>query len=174
MHDFGLSYEHVSELDLKELKPRFQDAYEQCWNDKTENDGFNQLIIKAGLTWQQVNIVRAFYLYLRQIGITFSQSYVELTLANNPDVVVLLVQFFYLRFDPEQSREEQALLALQQQIEDSIDQVSSLDEDRILRRYLNLIQAAVRTNYFKSPVDERFHYIFQGQQRWHSLFFHQT
>ena len=152
IHDFGLIYEHMEALNMEELKPRFQEAYEQCWNNKTEDDGFNRLVIRAGLDWRQVNIIRAFYLYLRQIDITFSQNYVELTLANNPGVVQLLIALFYLRFDPALDRDEKKLADMLGEIEHAIDQVSSLDEDRILRRYLNLIQAAVRTNFFKDPL----------------------
>lgn len=156
MHDFGLSIEgDTNALNLENLKPRFQESFEQCWFGKTENDGFNRLIIKAGITWQQVNIFRAFYLYLRQLGIAFSQAYVETTLANNPRVVRLLVQLFMRRFDPSLTQNDNGSVELYGAIEQAIDQVKSLDEDRILRRYLNLIQAAVRTNYFRAPLDEQ-------------------
>jgi len=156
IHDFGLILDiDTSSLNLENLTPRFQDAFERCWFKKIENDGFNQLIIKAGITWQQVNIFRAFYLYLRQLDITFSQSYVETTLYNNPEVVRLLVQFFTQRFDPSLEPSDNSNDEIFAAIEQAIDQVQSLDEDRILRRYLNLIQAAVRTNYFREPVDDQ-------------------
>lgn len=156
MHDFGFMVEmDTANLNLDHLKPRFEEAFEQCWFGNIENDGFNQLIIKAGIDWQQVNIFRAFYLYLRQIGIAFSQSYVETTLANNPEVVRLLVHFFLQRFDPSLVQSENSNAELYKTIEQAIDQVRSLDEDRILRRYLNLIRAAVRTNYFRAPKDEK-------------------
>ncbi|WP_031432259.1 NAD-glutamate dehydrogenase [Methylomarinum vadi] len=156
MHDFGLLMEdETGSFNLENLKPRFQEAFEQCWFGNIENDGFNQLIIKAGIDWRQVNIFRAFYLYLRQIGIAFSQAYVETTLANNPEVVRLLVHLFDQRFDPSLQPGENNHSDLITAIEQAIDKVSSLDEDRILRRFLNLIQAAVRTNYFREPKDER-------------------
>ncbi|WP_349431456.1 NAD-glutamate dehydrogenase [Methylomarinum sp. Ch1-1] len=156
MHDFGLHIDtDTGSLNLESLKPRFQEAFEQCWLGRSENDGFNQLIIKAGISWRQVNIFRAFYLYLRQISIAFSQAYVETTLANNPEVVRLLVNFFNQRFDPALQQDDDSNAELYAAIGKEIDQVKSLDEDRILRRYLNLIQAAVRTNYFRAPVDEQ-------------------
>jgi len=153
IHDFGLNYSHVDTLDIESLKPRFQEAFEQCWAGRVENDGFNALIIRAELTWQEVNIVRALYFYLRQIGIAFSQSYVEKTLVHNAAVVQCLVKFFDARFNGT----EELLLDTEQyivEIESLIEQVKSLDEDRILRRYLNLILAAERTNFFKETVDE--------------------
>lgn len=156
VHDFGLVIEaDVSSLNLENLRPRFQEAFAQCWLGKTENDGFNQLIIKAGISWQEVNIFRAFYLYLRQIGMTFSQAYVETTLANNPEVVRLLMHLFVQSFDPSLEPPDNSAKELCSAIERTIEQVSSLDEDRILRRYLNLIQATVRTNYFTDPLDDQ-------------------
>lgn len=154
MHDFGLSYKDMRQLELEKVKPRFQESFERCWKGHIENDGFNRLIIEAGLNWRQVNILRAFYFFFRQLDITFSQAYVEATLAKNPKIVQLLVKLFYTRFDPGLERNEAGAKKLEEEIERAVDQVSSLDEDRILRRYLNLIQATVRTNYFKSPVDE--------------------
>ena len=127
----------------------------QCWFGKSENDGFNQLVLHAGISWQEVNIFRAYFLYLRQVGITFSQTYVESTLVNNPEVVRLLIQYFIQRFDPSLKQDNNSCDEIVTDIELAIDQVQSLDEDRILRRYLNLIQAAVRTNYFKNSLDEQ-------------------
>jgi len=153
IHDFGLGYAHVAKLDLESLKPRFQEAFEQCWAGRVENDGFNALVINAGLNWREVNILRALYFYVRQIGITFSQSYVEQTLIHNANVVQLLVQLFTARFKFSESvTDTGGLLA---EISGLIEQVKSLDEDRILRRYLNLILAAERTNFFNQTVDEK-------------------
>ncbi len=156
LHDFGLEYRIDSrDLDLGNLKPRFEEAFEQCWFEKTENDGFNALILKTGLNWRQVNLFRALYFYLRQIGITFSQSYVEATLMRNPQVVRLLLDFFNQRFDPELNPQIKHSCDVSVPVEEAIERVSSLDEDRILRRYLNLIHAAVRTNYFADAEDEQ-------------------
>ncbi len=156
VHDFGLILDlDFSSLDIKSLKPRFEGAYEQCWFGKIENDGFNQLVLRAGINWQEVNIFRAYYYYLRQIGITFSQLYVVKTLANNASVVCLLIQYFSKRFDPARQQQGKNLEILNKSIEQAIGQVKSLDEDKILRRYLNLMQAAVRTNYYTQPVDEQ-------------------
>jgi glutamate dehydrogenase len=100
-----------------------------------------------------VNILRALYFYLRQIGITFSQSYVEKTLSHNANVVQLLVQLFTVRFNFSENKTDTAPLLAD--ISSLIEQVQSLDEDRILRRYLNLILAAERTNFFNQTVDEK-------------------
>ncbi len=148
IHDFGLWQVGKDRIDIEILKPLFQEAFEQIWSGRVENDGFNSLVIGAGMGWQEVSVLRAFYFYLRQTGIAFSQGYVEQTLANNPEIVKLLVKFFMLRFDLKEKGRKEKLEKIQNSIENAIDQVASLDEDRILRRYLELILAIVRTNYF--------------------------
>jgi len=154
MHDFSLMLDvEINLLNLKNLQPCFEETFEQCWFGKIENDGFNQLVLRAGISWQEVNVFRAYFFYLRQIGMAFSQLYVETVLANNPDVVRLLTHYFIQRFDPSLKQQENSSRELYKTLEQAIDQVKSLDEDKILRRYLNLIQAAVRTNYFKTPLD---------------------
>jgi glutamate dehydrogenase len=154
IHDFGLDYEHVTDLNLQTLKSTFQDAFEQCWAGNIENDGFNALVINANLTWHDVNLIRAFYFYLRQIGMAFSQSYVEKTLVRNANVVRLLVKLFHFRFSGNTIPESELGIQVEE-IKGLIEQVKSLDEDRILRRYLNLILAAERTSFFKNTLDEK-------------------
>jgi glutamate dehydrogenase len=154
IHDFGLDYGHVADLNLKILKPNFQEAFEQCWAGRIENDGFNALVINADLSWHDVNFVRAFYFYLRQIGIAFSQSYIETTLVRNANVVRLLVKLFHFRFGGAAVSEPELEMKIAE-VDRFIEQVKSLDEDRILRRYLNLILAAERTSFFKNTVDEK-------------------
>ena len=154
VHDFGLLYN--AELpSVDKIKQKFQTLFERVWIGHVENDGFNQLVIKANLDWEKITLLRAYYLYLRQAGITFSQAYVETTLANNPNIADQLVRLFELKFDPSISAKEKKLQAQEALICAAIDQVVSLDEDRILRRYLNLIQSTIRTSYYQRKVDEK-------------------
>ncbi len=155
IHDFGLQPAADSEIDVELIKPLFQGAFEQVWSGRIENDGFNSLVIGAGMDWQEVAVLRAFYFYLRQTGIAFSQGYIEQTLNSNPDIAKRLVGFFMVRFNPKEKGREKKLDKLQKEIEGAIDQVASLDEDRILRRYLELIMAVDRTNYFCECEDNK-------------------
>ena len=70
------------------------------WRNEIEQDGFNALIPRAGLTWWQANVLRAYAKYLRQIGTTFSQGYIEQALIENPPIARKLVELFEARFDP--------------------------------------------------------------------------
>lgn len=144
--DFDMVYTKNKEIDTEAITNKFLDAFANIWFGHAENDGFNRLVFEAQLTWRETAILRAYTKYLRQAGFTFSQNYVEQTLANNPEITKNLVSLFLLRFSPEYRADTSELV---ETIEKSFDNVTSLDEDRILRRLLEAILATTRTNYFQ-------------------------
>ncbi|WP_328669426.1 NAD-glutamate dehydrogenase [Streptomyces sp. NBC_00328] len=134
-------------------RERFQEAFAATWTGQAENDGFNALVLSAGLTWRQSMVLRAYAKYLRQAGSTFSQDYMEDTLRNNVHTTRLLVSLFEARMSPERQRAGVELTdALLEELEAALDQVASLDEDRILRSFLHLIKATLRTNFFQQTA----------------------
>jgi glutamate dehydrogenase len=146
IHDFQLEAANGSAIDLDSRGALFEEALARIWAGDAESDGFNQLVLSAGLSWRQAMILRAFAKYLRQAGSTLSQAYVERALADNPEQSAALVAWFLALFDPEQeSGEPQALEA---RVKAALDKVTSADDDRILRRFFNLVGATLRTNYF--------------------------
>ncbi len=154
INDFYMSYDTNKKIDLNDIKDIFQEAFDKVWFGYAENDGFNRLVLEANLTSQETTMLRAYAKYLRQIGFTLSQNYIEQALTNNPDITKALVQLFVQRFDAELHRRDydgsKAIIAY---IEQTLDGVKSLDEDRIIRRLLEVILATTRTNYFQ--VDEK-------------------
>jgi glutamate dehydrogenase len=154
IYDFGLLQEANGELQTGEVREIFQDAFARAWRGTVENDGFNRLVLRARLTWRQVMVLRAYCKYLRQSGTTFSQNYMEDALFTNPHIARLLVELFEARFDPSrQASAEAETERLREEIEEALDEVVSLDEDRILRNFLNITLATVRTNYYQSTPE---------------------
>ena len=150
LHDLLLVDGNGGSLDLAAIKDRFQEAFAYLWSGEVENDGFNRLVLRAGLTWREVVILRAYAKYLRQAGVAFSQTYIEETLAANSEIAGNLVALFRARFDPQAGAQREAHTAeIAVAIGGALDQVANLDQDRILRRYLNLVQATLRTNYYQ-------------------------
>ena len=176
-------------FDLDAVDEDFEDAFARAWHGEAENDGFNRLILAAGLTWRQVAMLRSYCKYLLQVGVPFSQAYMEATLARYPLLARLLVELFEARFDPATGSEtsaqirkgqerfeaqlrglagdDAAALAALQELVDArssgrerqvdaarttlkrlLDRVSSLDEDRILRGFIGVIDATLRTSYY--------------------------
>ncbi|MFD8154556.1 NAD-glutamate dehydrogenase [Streptomyces sp. NPDC059720] len=133
-----------------DARERFQDAFAATWTGKAENDGFNALVLSAGLTWRQAVVLRAYAKYLRQAASTFSQDYMEDTLRNNVHTTRLLVSLFEARMSPDRQRAGHEIVdALLEEVDAALDQVASLDEDRILRSFLTVIKATLRTNFFQ-------------------------
>ncbi|HEX4393844.1 MAG TPA: NAD-glutamate dehydrogenase [Mycobacterium sp.] len=129
---------------------RFADAVTAIWEGRAEIDRFNELVMRADLTWQQVVLLRSYAKYLRQAGFPYSQSHIESVVNENPDTARSLVTLFEALFDPDPSgspkrRDAQAAAAA---VASDIDALVSMDTDRILRAFAELIQATLRTNYF--------------------------
>lgn len=148
IYDFGLRLPERVESD--DARERFQNAFAAVWTGRAENDNFNELVLSAGLDWRQAMVLRAYAKYLRQAGSTFSQTYMEDTLRNNVHTTRLLVNLFEARMAPERQRAGNELTdALLEELDAALDQVASLDEDRILRSFLTVIKATLRTNHFQ-------------------------
>jgi glutamate dehydrogenase len=154
LHDFRVQALEAGELDLDQVGEAFQDMFARVWRGEAENDGFNQLVLRAGLTWRQVEVLRTYCKYLLQIGIPFSQAYMEQTLVQNAELAGQLAALFEARFDPAAEEGRAGLLArLEAEFRAGLDTVANLDQDRILRRFMRLILATLRTNFYQSGGD---------------------
>ncbi len=136
---------------LDGIKAPLEAAFGAVVAGEAESDGFNRLVIGAGLAWRDVTILRAAAKFLRQAGVQFSQDYMEQALARNPDLARLLVELFHALHDPsgDERREARARL-VQTRIDKSLHDVPSLDDDRIVRRLRNVIASALRTNFYQT------------------------
>ena len=154
MYDFGLRHPQLSSGEMtaaeaETVRAGFEAALTALWLGQTEDDEFNGLVLDAELTWRQVTVLRAYARYLRQAGTQFSQSYLQRVLRSNPAITRLLVRLFESRFDPaRQGGADERCAALAEELRSVLDEVVSLDHDRILRSYLALVEATLRTNYF--------------------------
>ncbi|MBR7675724.1 NAD-glutamate dehydrogenase [Streptomyces daliensis] len=155
IYDFGLRLPaapaKTTAHDLGEdARERFQETFAAVWTGQAENDGLNSLVLSAGLTWRQAMVLRAYAKYLRQAGATYSQTYMEDTLRHNVHTTRLLVSLFEARMSPRRAGAGHELTdGIQEELDGALDLVASLDEDRILRSFLTVIKATLRTNYFQ-------------------------
>jgi glutamate dehydrogenase len=143
--------------EIERTKPLLEEAFHSVWAGKTESDGFNRLVVTANLPSRDIVILRAIAKYLRQAGVSFSQPYVESALAKNPAIAVKLVELFRTLHDPEAfstlELRKQAADAIRGEIETLLNDVPSADEDRIVRLYINVIDAMLRTSFFQPGAD---------------------
>ena len=172
IQDFELEHRDGLAIDIGRIEARFKEALTMTWSGDAENDGFNRLLLGADLTAREIMVLRAYCRYLLQTGVPFSQAYMERALAANPAIAAGLVRLFEALLDPAaQATESRRGRARAQpraeqpdasgspaeqtaaQIRASLDSVASLDEDRILRAYLGLVQATLRTNFYRRDAE---------------------
>jgi glutamate dehydrogenase len=156
IYEFGMRYSGPLPDRGREL---FQDAIRAVWNGFSEIDGFNALVLAARLTWRQTTILRAYAKYMKQGGTPFALDYIEEALASNVEITRMLVELFEARFDPDRPDDarEQATDDVERRVLSALDDVASLDHDRILRSYLTHVKATLRTNYFQPTSDGQPH-----------------
>ncbi|MET1068293.1 MAG: NAD-glutamate dehydrogenase domain-containing protein, partial [Pseudomonas prosekii] len=157
IHDFAFTAAEGLDLDIQQLNDTLQDAFVHIVRGDAENDAFNRLVLTAGLPWRDVALLRAYARYLKQIRLGFDLGYIATTLNNHTDIARELTRLFKTRFylarkltaddlEDKQQRLEQAILT-------ALDDVQVLNEDRILRRYLDLIKATLRTNFYQADAN---------------------
>ncbi|WP_082613667.1 NAD-glutamate dehydrogenase [Bosea sp. Root483D1] len=151
LHDMTLERASGGEIDIERLDPTIEAALMAQFRGFTESDRFDQLVLAAGLAWREAALLRALGRYLRQVGAPYAQGYIADALTRHSGIATGLVKLFIAKFDPrlsDKKRTEQ-VKAERERIEAALADVTSLDEDRILRRFVNLIDAALRTNFFQ-------------------------
>jgi len=150
IRDFKLqaSAEVLAQLPI--IKPMLEDALIKAWRGEIENDRFNALVLKAGLSPRQVVAVRAYAKYLKQTGFTYSQATIEQALNQHPRISALLINLFEARFNPAEKQRDAKQKLLLETIEAQLADVTNVVEDRVLRRFAELIAATLRTNYYQT------------------------
>ena len=152
LHDMTLERADNGEIAIPAIGDKLEAGFKAIWSGKAENDGYNALVLNAGMEWRDIAILRAFSRYLRQARIPFSQDYMWATLNRYWNISAGIIALFRMRFDPviaEEARRS-AEKRIGEEIDRGLEAVESLDEDRILRRFLNLVNAVVRTNIFQT------------------------
>src|SRR5437773_7296475 len=146
--DFGVTLPSGA-LPLEQVRAHFHEAFLGMFLGTVEADSLNRLVLTAGLDAREIRVLRAYARYLRQGTSTFSLAYVEQALVANPRIAALLVRLFFTRFSKNEGQTEEKLSA---DISAALDAVQNLDEDRILRSFLAVIQATTRTNFFQGTT----------------------
>ncbi len=150
IHDFAL--DGAEGIDLDTVKKNFEEAFLQVWKERAENDGLNQLVLRANLTWREVMILRTYSSFMRQARFPFSRTYVEQVLGLYPQIAAELVKLFKDMHDPAAKTKERGKASGARIIE-MLQSVQKLDHDRILRGFKMLIEKTLRTSYFQVDAD---------------------
>jgi len=154
LHDFKIETQDKSPLELDAVRANFEDAFARVWSGHCEDDGFNKLVLTAELGWSDIALLRAYAKYLRQTGTPFSQAFMEEALNSHGGIARLITELFHVRFNPDFDGDRAAAQSeIEAAITHELDAVSSLDQDRMIRRFVNLIKNTLRTNAYQSGPD---------------------
>lgn len=156
IHDFFLEDPEGENFELAHLKERMENTLRVVWIEKVDNDGFNRLVLRAGLNYRQVLILRAYSKYLRQLSLSYSETYMQDTLTQHWEIARDLARLFEVNFslvlpkNMERSKEADNLV---KNIRKLLEKVDSLDQDRMLRSFLNVVTSSLRTNFYQTQAD---------------------
>ena len=157
IQEFSLIYSLAHDIDLDEVKDEFEDAFARIWYGEAESDSFNRLLLGTRLSWREIALLRAYSRYLRQLQFPYSVDYIAETMANHLQITAGIVELFLTRFSPVFDGDEdwrgQREMAVESRILDSLEEVENLGEDRIIRQFVTVIKATVRTNFFQEGAD---------------------
>lgn len=170
VHDMHMqSEEQGCVVKISDVKDIFEDALHQIWYKKCDDDRMNALILTAQLTWRDVVIIRSYKKYLRQSKFPFTPDYIIKALTDHPHIASLLVEWFKAKHDPSQApvdnktslrvkdKELQKInKTFHSRLSEALNNVSSLDQDRILRSFGILIENTLRTNFFQTQKNGEF------------------
>ncbi|TGG95742.1 NAD-glutamate dehydrogenase [Natronospirillum operosum] len=155
IYDFTLLYQADPDLEPAELREIFHDAFINIWYGRAENDAYNQLILGSRLTWREVAMLRGYAHYMKQIRFGISQEYIATTLIRHPQLTEMLSYLFSSRFNPVRKKRTELQAKYTAKLEEGLEQVENLNEDRILRKYMELMQATLRTNFYQAEEKGR-------------------
>jgi glutamate dehydrogenase len=154
LHDMLLTRADGGMIDLDAGGVRLETAFLMVMRGVAENDGYNALTLHGGVAWRDVALVRTLSRFLRQIRVPYSQDYMWATLVKHDGIAVGIIELFHARFDPRtESGRGEKQNAIVARVEDDLKKVESLDEDRILRHFINAVQSAIRTNFYQTDND---------------------
>lgn len=156
VQEFTMLYGLAKSIDLEEVKEEFEDAFARIWFGEAENDSFNRLLIGTRLSWRELALLRAYARYLLQLNFPYSIEYIAETMAEHLPITARIVELFLTRFSPVFDGDEdwrgERELDIEQRILAALEEVQNLGQDRIIRQYVKLIKATLRTNFFQQEV----------------------
>ncbi|MDC9701455.1 MAG: NAD-glutamate dehydrogenase [Alphaproteobacteria bacterium] len=159
LHDMSLLHNEPHSEKMSHLTPLLEDCFRAVWSENAEDDGYNKLVLLAGLNWKEISVLRAYSRYLRQILVPYSQDYMWTTLNTHPAIAADLAAMFHARFSTENKTDKETketnVTKIMKRIEEALQKVKSLDEDRIIRHFIKLIMATIRCNSYQYNTRER-------------------
>ena len=183
IHDFDIEYKNPEHARaLKDIKHIFENGLRAIWTKEAENDALNSLMATSKMPWRDVLVLRAMVKYMRQTDMLYTPAYMMRAVTDHPHIADLFLEYFYARHKPVHSKDKrQTLMASnKKKILKKLEDVSSYDQDRILRHLLQILESTLRTNFFQNKSYVSFKLDSQGidilpqPKPWKEIFVYST
>jgi glutamate dehydrogenase len=157
IHDLVGKIDVLDKDRIAEIEPLFAETFEKAWHKKVDSDSFNSLVLAAALTWREANLFRGFARYLDLARYPLGRRYMSQVLAKYAPITRRLCDAFLMRHNPalDRAKADEDINAVFVEIDQMLDKVEKLDEDKVLRSMIALIRETLRTNYFHTDGDEQ-------------------
>ena len=154
IHYFNLNLSSTGDKLTDEIKKNFIEMVGKIFSEETKVGHLNRLVVASDLNWRQIYLLRAYSKYLYQIGLRYSQNHLSDVLVKYRDLTRLMVELFEIKFDPEFNGDRtKSVNEISAKIKDGLSKVSDLAEDAVIRKFFNIIQATLRTNFYQKAAD---------------------
>ena len=114
-----------------------------------ESDQLNALTLSAMLGWREVALLRAYLAAAFQMKLGPARPTLRRVFLSYPNLARLLVDFFLARMHPGRDTPPADLESMKAAYIEALAPVDNINDDRIARRVLAMVEATVRTNYFQ-------------------------
>jgi glutamate dehydrogenase len=156
IHYFNLNLSAGGETLTKEIKTNFIETISKIWSNDTKVGHLNRLVVSSNLSWRQIYVLRAYSKYLYQVGLRYSQNHLSDVLVKYRDLTKLLIELFETKFNPDFTGDrEKSIKNISDKINDGLSKISDIAEDAIVRRFFNIIQSTLRTNFYQKTPEGR-------------------
>ncbi|MGH9277138.1 MAG: NAD-glutamate dehydrogenase domain-containing protein, partial [Acidimicrobiales bacterium] len=135
-------------LDLAADGARLAIAASALWHGRAEVDSLNRMVLRGGMSWEDVALLRAYHRYRNQVTAPFTTAYVADVLVENPQAARAIVDLFAARFDPRRDAVPDDVADIRRRVDETSEAVARLDHDRVLRSFAALVDATLRTNRY--------------------------
>jgi glutamate dehydrogenase len=150
LHNFKVNIKEITTRDFQDFRAVFEVALSLCWSGKAENDRINELVTKSRIASDNITILRSYTKYIHQTDFAYKDNFIYEVLIKNYKIAGLLIDFFHSKFNPDTKLQTDII---KRHIDIQLGEVTSLPEDAILRKYIEVINATLRTNFFQSDKD---------------------
>lgn len=165
IHAFRLlDYQH-KKLNEANVKDRLLTVLHGVFSSTLTSDPLNQLVLTSSCNVDQLHMLHALRNYLYQVvQASFSRTVITNALLRYPNFVDGLMDIMDAKFNPAMKDRSNKQSAAMEHCLLALHDVETILDDQILKRFLSVVEACTRTNYYVKSADDAMSFKFDCQK----------